>query len=132
MSTSDPNATPAASCTAKKNYDIPLRKAVNVNSTTRSRTPPPGASRRTFGTKPLYNAAGPSSRKMVNNLGKDERYGQEISNKKEGINNYKIIVRWVCPVILRYATADSLFSALDTRFYHLQVKGGVLSQIGTS
>ena len=53
---------------AKAGHDAPWRKALSVNSTTSRRTPPPGASRSTFGTKPLYSAAGPSSRKIVTSL----------------------------------------------------------------
>ena len=49
-------------------HGAPWRKTLSVNSTTSRRTPPPGASRSTFGTKPLYSAAGPSSRKIVTSL----------------------------------------------------------------
>jgi len=51
------------------NLFAPFRKIPSVNSTTKRRTPPPGANRSTFGTKPLYNAATPSSRAMVNMAG---------------------------------------------------------------
>jgi len=51
------------------NLFAPFRKIPSVNSTTKRRTPPPGASRSTFGTKPLYNAATPSSRAMVSIAG---------------------------------------------------------------
>jgi hypothetical protein len=48
--------------------DIPFLKTPSVNSTTSNSTPPPGASLSTLGTKPLYSAAGPSSRKIVISL----------------------------------------------------------------
>ena len=48
--------------------DVPFRNTPSVNSTTSNNTPPPGASLSTLGTKPLYSAAGPSSRKMVISL----------------------------------------------------------------
>jgi hypothetical protein len=40
-----------------------------VASTTNSNTPPPGPSLNTFGTKPLYSAATPSSRATVSSAG---------------------------------------------------------------
>lgn len=53
---------------------IPFRNTPSVNSTTRRSTPPPGASRSTFGTKPLYSAAAPSSRKIVTSEGYVQLY----------------------------------------------------------
>lgn len=46
---------------------VPVDKA----STTRSRTPPPGASRSTFGAYPLYIPLKPSSRTILINAGYD-------------------------------------------------------------
>lgn len=70
--------------------NAPFRNAVSVNSTTRRRTPPPGASRRTLGTKPLYNAAGPSSRRIVKSLlvrpstsfPQQERYSERLRKRE--------------------------------------------------
>ena len=53
---------------------LPFLKTSNVNSTTNSRTPPPGAKRRTLGTNPLYNAPNPSSRAMVSKAGYVQLY----------------------------------------------------------
>ena len=55
-------------------YILPFLKTPRVNSTTRRRTPPPGANRRTFGINPLYNAAKPSSRAIVTNAGYVQLY----------------------------------------------------------
>ncbi len=53
---------------------LPCLKTPSVNSTTSNSTPPPGAKRSTLGTKPLYRAAGPSSRKMVTTAGYVQLY----------------------------------------------------------
>lgn len=45
-----------------------------VNSTTRRRTPPPGASRRTLGRNPEYRAPKPSSRAMRASEGNVQLY----------------------------------------------------------
>jgi hypothetical protein len=57
-----------------KQLYLPFLKTPSVNSTTKRRTPPPGANRRTFGTNPLYNAAKPSSRAIVTKAGYVQLY----------------------------------------------------------
>ena len=60
---------------------LPCRNSPNVTSTTSKRTPPPGASRSTFGTKPLYSAAGPSSRMMVTRLHAFTSVSMDVSSQ---------------------------------------------------
>jgi hypothetical protein len=60
--------------TSQQRNNLLFLKTPRVNSTTSKRTPPPGASRRTFGTNPLYNATKPSSRAIVTNAGYVQLY----------------------------------------------------------
>ena len=60
--------------TSQERNNLLFLKTPRVNSTTSKRTPPPGASRRTFGTNPLYNATKPSSRAIVTNAGYVQLY----------------------------------------------------------
>ena len=108
---------------AKAGHDAPWRKTLSVNSTTSRRTPPPGASRSTFGTKPLYSAAGPSSRKIVTSLRARGVNGSRVDKKpdedevreEEGRRQrrpgmkaarMRMRLRRVCPVVLGNDAGD--------------------------
>lgn len=89
----------------------PFRKMSNVNSTTRSSTPPPGASRRTFGTNPLYRAAGPSSRKIVPRLQGKGGNSSSVIRSIETRNDS----RWIRPIVFRQRARTWLASTLNAR-----------------
>jgi len=87
LTSSSPTATYTADQVLEKKEDVrelyriritrketPFLNTSSVNSTTRSKTPPPGANRRTLGTNPLYRAANPSSRAIVANAGYVQLY----------------------------------------------------------
>ena len=72
------------------NQNVPFRNTPSVNSTTSNRTPPPGASLSTLGTKPLYRAFGPSSRKMVISL-----YGNPVTTMPRDIGRKEAYAGYV-------------------------------------
>src|ERR1700722_13353496 len=96
---------------------LPFRNKLKVNSTTNSKTPPPGPRRSTFGTKPLYNARAPSSWKIVIRLEKKNHPSAFYYRwRKESVDG-----RRVCPVIFGSDTRN-FAGPLYARFHDLDTK----------
>src|SRR6266581_374211 len=85
------------------NKNVPFRNTPSVNSTTSNSTPPPGASLSTLGTKPLYSAFGPSSRKMVISL-----HGSTVTTMPRDFGRKKAYAGYVQ---LYFGTTPGSFSA---------------------